>query len=209
MLYQKRITITRFLRIIMIQSFLFLILCVIQLPAWANGSKAFFDQVFPHQFHYQYADFQAVHNLDSGSGFNLTASFPVKPNLAVMTEFHYLASTQQKNTLITGGVQYFFQANNNFSDDLDIALQAQLEQSIITGDVPSKSHFGLRLGTVVQLQLDDDWRAITTITLATTNKSTFSIEPGLLYQLTDQLFIKGGIRFSDENKLNLGIRFQF
>ena len=156
------------------------------LPVFSKKPSAF-DKAYPHQFDYQYVDLQGSYDMDTGSGFNVNASFPVKSNLAIITDFIILLQRKTKAPYLQLAFNIIFSLKS-FSEGLDIAIQAMLEESIITGDSASRSDLGMGLGTTFQLQLNDAWRTVTLVALSTTNTSSFSIGPSLLYQVNDSSY---------------------
>jgi long-subunit fatty acid transport protein len=171
--------------------------------------EEFLNQTKPNIFSYDYIESNFVAQNNMGVGFNLNGSYDIKPNFALIGGLQYTTKDDIDYTTISAGAAYHRQIAAQDIPGLDLVAHAELQQAF--ADTPSNdlSDFGIKLGAGIRYHVDSKLETFGDFSVTTTGNSAIIISGGARYTFAENLSAQAGYAFSDNNTLNIGIRYQF
>ena len=169
-----------------------------------SASALDLNQARPNEFNYNYAEIRYV-DMDAGQdGLEILGSFDVKPNLSLNASLLNTNGNRFDYRTMSFGAAYHAKWVDFERSDLIIHLD------IVQADVSrGADDTGLMFGAKARIQVQEKVEAVGDISYTTLYDDDLMLTLGAAYTLTPELDAVANYQFSDNDTLNIGLRYNF
>ncbi|HGX94202.1 MAG TPA: hypothetical protein ENK35_12910 [Candidatus Tenderia sp.] len=158
----------------------------------------------PNQFSYNYAEIEYV-DMDSGlDGFRLSASYDIKPNLALTGSLLRASVSRLDYNLVSVGAAYHARWVEFEQSDLII------HASLVNADLSrSDSELGVTFGAKVRASIKEELEIFGDLNYTTVLDGDLSLNIGAAYTFAPDLAATLNYQLTDDDALSIGLRYYF